>query len=169
MVHTDGRKAYGLHRHGGGGVVVPAEPGLHDHEVHARLGEGEQAERRQKFKVGTLRRGLHDAVGETGPRRLGQHFAVDADAFARGHEVGRGVEPHLEPVRAGDAGQKGGRGTLAVGPYHLRGHEGRREQAERGQGVAHAVKSEIHVEKPEGVEVILYVVESMETHGMPLR
>ncbi|MFQ9492164.1 MAG: hypothetical protein ACLR0N_15545 [Bilophila wadsworthia] len=38
------------------------------------------------------------------------------------------------------------------------------EQPRRVQRVSHPVKAEVHVKEPEGVEMILYVVERVEAH-----
>ena len=67
-------------------------------------------------------------------------------------------------MRTGDARQEGGGGAFAVGADDLHGHERGRKQPERVQCVPHAVKAEVHVKEPKGVEMILYVVERMETH-----
>lgn len=67
-------------------------------------------------------------------------------------------------MRAGDARQEGGGGAFAVGADDLHGHERGRKQPQRVQRVSHPVKAEVHVKEPEGVEMILYVVERVEAH-----
>ena len=67
-------------------------------------------------------------------------------------------------MRAGDARQEGGGGAFAVGADDLHSHERGGEQPQRVQRISHPVKAEVHVKEPEGVEMILYVVERMEAH-----
>ena len=164
VVHAYGREADGLYRHGRCGVVVAAKPRFHDDEIHSRFGEGEQAEGREEFEISQVGCRFHDTVGQHGPAVRGQHRPVDADTFARGDEMRRGVEADFQPMRAGDARQEGGGGAFAVGADDLHGHERGRKQPQRVQRVSHPVKAEVHVKEPEGVEMILYVVERMEAH-----
>ena len=143
---------------------MAAKPRFHDDEIHSRFGEGEQAEGREEFEISQVGCRFHDAVGQHGPAVRGQHRPVDADTFARGDEMRRGVEADFQPMRAGDARQEGGGGAFAVGADDLHGHERGCEQPQRVQRVSHPVKAEVHVKEPEGVEMILYVVERMEAH-----
>ena len=147
---------------------MAAEPSFQHHEIHARFCKGEQAEHGEKFKIGECWSGLHHPFGQRGPRTFGQHPPVDADALARRDEMRGGVEPGLDAMCPGEAGEEGRGGALAVGADDLRGHEGGMVEAERGQRLAHPVKAEIHVEEAEAVKVILYVVKMMKAHRRAL-
>ena len=89
----------------------------------------------EEFEISQVGCRFHDTVGQHGPAVRGQHRPVDADTFARGDEMRRGVEADFQPMRAGDARQEGGGGAFAVGADDLHGHERGCEQPQRVQRV----------------------------------
>ena len=106
-----------------GAVQPPAQPHLHDGEVHPRLREAEEGERRRRLEEGRAqplhlrpqpRLRLLQPVDADGP-------AIDADALRERDQVRRRVHPDREPrMRRAQGGfAEGGDGALAVGAAHV--------------------------------------------------
>ena len=154
VVKADGRHAEEVGGKGRGRIPRATESRLYDAHVHPCLSEGESPEHGQEFEIGEVgTSGVEDAVAEKGPQVGLQHPAIDADAFARCEEMGRGVETRAKPVCLCDGGEKGRRGALAVGAHHLRHGVGRTAEVEGGEGCMHPVESEIHMKEAKPLEM----------------
>ena len=153
VVHADGSKQGHAGREHVGGVVPPAEPGLHDRQVHPLALEGEHGQAGLELEIGQLVPAVrgHDLVAQLHPGLARQHGPVDLHPLAGRDEMGRGEQPGLPPVGAGDGAQKGGRGPLAVGADHV-DHGDVRHGARITEGL-HPVQGQVHVKEPQPVHV----------------
>ena len=123
-----------VHAHGGedgnlrhvddvGGVQRAAQAHLQHHDVAGLLPEIQQGDGGDKLKFGgVLRHGLRrgaDPLRQGGQGLVGDHLSVHLDALVKGHQVGRGVQPH--PVSGGpeNGRQTGAGAALAVGARHV--------------------------------------------------
>ena len=162
MIHGHGREAGQVAGQGRGGVMGAAQPGLHDGQLYALAGKGQDGQHGQEFEIGQVRACRVDFRGQLGPQGPRQGHAVDADALAGGKEMRRGIESRAATVGAGQTVQEGGRGALAVGAHDLGHHEGRTGKAQTGEGGLHARQAQVHVEETKAVQVFPDLVDGRE-------
>ena len=167
VVERHGRKA---HRIGGccrRGVPAGAESRFENGGLDAAGAEGVERHDRQDLEVGQFGAGLPGFPGRLEPQALvfGQAPAADEDALRRVDEVGRGVEPGLDPARLKQGCQKGGRGAFAVGAGNLDDAVRGAAEVQGLQGLLHASEAEVHVEKAEAVQIASKLGNRLEGNG----
>ena len=78
---------------------------------------------------------------------------IDPYALFRVHEMGRGVEPCLQPVRHGDGLEEGRGGAFSVSTDHLHGGAAQAVQPQSGKRTFHTAKPHIHMEHAKSVQM----------------
>ena len=128
VVQTDGGNGAGLRGHHVGGIQFTPQANLYHLKVNTFLGENLEGHGRHKLEQGhcpqlrfVFKPGGHgdQLLHQRGKRFLAYGFTIQPDAFAKGMQVGRRVEPGLVPGGAQDGVNHGRSGTLALGAGYV--------------------------------------------------